>query len=739
MTVGIISNLLPVDDAGLEGSIGTWTAGSNTTVARVTSQALAGVASLRLTSTAAGAMSAATAKVAVAASTTYEAFTFGANVAAASGRIISLRVDWYTSGDVFISSSTTTTPATLPNSTAWTGPVVLVAASPATAAKASVAVLVTAGITAGSQAVVFDSIGLGLPTSVAGDVLPYNTESAEMDPAGWTGTTNASVSRVAGGVYEGAYCLGATSTTAASMTVTTAARAPVTAGTQYEVAFRLVPPAVGRTVVWEARWYDALTSGTLLATSTRTVTAQQTVVWERWALVATAPVGATHVEVRLRPTAGASSEAWYFDQIAVRPTSVALVAGNLLSYAMQSVEVDASGWQAAGNCTIAQSAPADPSFADGRSLKVTVTAVGQARVEAVSLVPVTAGLYYVAKQWHYGVAAHQVWTDIDWYAADGTTYLGHGFPDQDAASTAGVWRSNSVGRLAPAGAAYARVVSLPQASTAGQVFFLDSLSLVQTAPPYILTPSQDTASVTIQITGIPHPTAITLSRVDPDGSRHPVRAMGGDAVALATTGATMIFEDYEAPLGVLVHYEYSWSGGSTSTTSVTVPPPDRSMLWLKDPGQPARNVCLLAATTSAWSRKVDRGVYPVRGSRMPVVVSDTRMSREGSVAVYTRDADEQAALDWLLDTGATLLLQGLNLGSVYVSVGDSDDAPVDNDGSDPWRLWTLPITEVDRPIGGMAGTAGRTWQDVYNNYATWQDVFDAYETWLGVLTGVEGT
>ncbi|MGW1998620.1 hypothetical protein ACWCPW_52070, partial [Embleya sp. NPDC001921] len=355
--------------------------------------------------------------------------------------------------------------------------------------------------------------------------------------------------------------------------------------------------------MWEARWYDALTSGTLLATSTRTVTTQQTAIWERWALVATAPVGATHVEVRLRPTAGASSEAWYFDQIVVRPTSVALVAGNLISYPTQSLEVDATGWTAASNCTIAQSAPADPSYVDGRSLKVTATAAGQARVEAAALVPVTAGLYYVAQQRHYGTGLHQVWTDIDWYASDGTTYLGHGFPDQDAAGPAAQWRANLIGRMAPPGAAYARFVSLPQASTPGQVFFLDQFSLVQTAPPYILTPHQETASVTIQITGLAFPGTVTLTRVHPDGSRHPVRAMGGDAVALATTGTTMIFEDYEAPLGVSIHYEYASGGGSTSTVDVVVPPPDEPyMLWLKDPGQPARNLCLMAKSTAAFGR-----------------------------------------------------------------------------------------------------------------------------------------
>ncbi|MFE5332572.1 hypothetical protein ACFRCG_39960 [Embleya sp. NPDC056575] len=737
--MGIISNLLPADDAGLEGSIGSWTAGSNTTVARVTTQALTGTASLRLTSSAAGAMSASTGKVPVTTGVTYMGFCFGANTTSTAGRVLSVRIDWYTAANALVSSTTTTSTWALGANTSWSNTVVVIGAAPATATQAALTVMVTAGITGSGQQVVFDSMGLGLPAGLTGNVLPYVVESVEMDASGWSATTNCTVARAAGAA-EGSYCLGLTSTASGSTTATTAARWPVTAGVEYEIATRVVCPAAGRTLVFEARWYTAITGGTLLSTTTRTVTTQDPASWERWTTIATAPATATHVEMRLRPTATGASENWYFDQMVIRPTSAGLVAGNLLSFAAQSFEVDASNWTASSNCTVAQSVPADPVFDGGRSLKVTVTAAGQARVQAAALVPVTAGLYYVARQWHYGVAAHQAWTDIDWYAADGTTYLGRAFPDTDAAGTAGVWRSNFIGRQAPTGAAFARMVLLPQAATPGQIFFIDQVSLVQTAPPYILTVVPSTASVTIQIGSIPHPTTITLSRVDPDGTRHPVRAMGGDAAGLATTGTTMIFEDYEVPLNVGVHYEYSWPGSSTSTTSVTIPPPSQPyMLWLKDPGQPARNVCLMARSTGAWSRKVDRGVYPVRGARMPVIISDTRTSREGSVQVYTRSADEEAALDWLLDTGSTLLLQGLNLGSVYVSVGDSEDAPVDADGSDPWRVWTLPITELDRPIGGIQGTAGRTWQNIYNNYATWQAVFDAYETWLGVLTGVEGT
>jgi hypothetical protein len=212
--------------------------------------------------------------------------------------------------------------------------------------------------------------------------------------------------------------------------------------------------------------------------------------------------------------------------------------------------------------------------------------------------------------------------------------------------------------------------------------------------------------------------------------------MGGDAVALATTGTTMIFEDYEAPLGVDIRYEFGWSGASTSTMTVTVPPPeDPAMLWIKDPGQPARNVCLLAKATGSFARKIDRGVYPIKGTKYAVTSSDVRQARESTVSVYTRTADEENALDWILDTGATLLLQGLNLGSVYASIGDTSDDPVNDDGSDPWRLWPLPYLEQLRPVGGMQGTAGRTWQTVRDANATWQVVLDGSDSWLDVLTG----
>jgi hypothetical protein len=49
-----------------------------------------------------------------------------------------------------------------------------------------------------------------------------------------------------------------------------------------------------------------------------------------------------------------------------------------------------------------------------------------------------------------------------------------------------------------------------------------------------------------------------------------------------------------------------------------------------------------------------------------------------------------------------------------------------------WR-WTLNVAKIDRPSGGIQGSAISTWQDILDGYDTWADVFDAFDTWADVL------
>jgi len=740
--VALVSNLLTANDANFDSTVGTWVAGSNTSVARTTAHFQGSPASLRLTSAAAGALSAFSGKYAVSPSTEYEAYCYAGNAVATAGRIVSIKIDWYTSGDVYISSSTTTTPETLPNSTAFAGPIVVVGTSPSNAAKASLQVNVTAGITAGSQAVDIDTLGLGLPVQDTGNLIPYNTASAEMDTSGWS-VSNGTLARSTGSA-EGAYCLRATSTASGDMTVTSAARFPVTTGVAYELYPWVFAPAAGRSLILEIRWYDAAVAGTLLSTSSRTATTFQSVAWERHTVLGTAPATATHAEVRLRPQTTGAAEVWYFDRVTLRTQP--LLAGNLLSYAAQSLEVGIADWTAAGNCTLALSAPQESSAAGGYSLKATCTASGQARIEAAATVAVTEGLYYNASVRFRTVGASPAsicWLDIDWYDAS-MVYLGSASPDQDSTITGDVYNSDTIGRLAPPGAAFAKVILLPQATVASQVFFLDEISFASGTPPYVVEAHPETGSVTITLNSLAGVAVLDLYRVDPDGTLAPVRGFGSDVEAYAVTGSTMLFQDYEVPLGVAVRYQFTKDAGATTRTyAVAVDPPDdEAYVWFTDPGQPARNLLLAVSQAPDWQQAVERGVYRVRGAARPVVISDVRGDDEGDLSAATYTESEARALKYLLAEGSVLLIRarpGWDLDKVYVSVGNTSRNRVSQYGPEWARRWTLPLTVVDRPVGGMAGSAGRTWQDVLDDpeTPTWGDLPAKYPTWLDVLQGVD--
>lgn len=743
--MAVQTNLLSANDSTLDSTIGTWAAGSNTTAARVTTPTPhSGAGCLRLTSGAAGTMTAFTGKYAVTAGTVYQVSGWAANVVAAAGRTIQISMDWFTSGDVYISSSVGSPTTVLPNSTAWTGPLVAYGTAPPTAAKASLVITVTAGITAGSQQIVFDDFALGPPFTEAGNLLPVDVYSVEMSTAGWTAGTNATIAR-SGGSAEGAYCLRVTSTAAGDTLVTTTDRYAVTAGQLYEVFTWIFPPAASRSVILEARWYDASVGGTLLSTSSRTATTVQTSIWERHTLAATAPPGATHVVMAMRQQAVGAAEVWFYDVMVVRLAP--LVAGNLLSYSAQSLEVDASDWTAAGNCTVARSAPAEMSYAGAYSLKVTCTAAGQARIELAASVAVTEGLYYNAGVQFRTVGASpasRVWLGIDWYDAS-DVYLGSAEPDQESAQVGGAWHMETLGRQAPVGAAKAKLVLLPQATASSQVFYLDEMSLASGTPPYVVEPDPSTGSVTITLNDLAGSTTLDLRRVDPDGQLSPVRGFVSDVVAYDVTGPTMVFEDYEAPLGVTLRYEYTKHPAelTTRTYAVTLAPPDDpGYVWFTDPGQPAKNILLMVAKAPDWKRSIERGIQRAVGAKRPQVVSDVRADGEGDMTAVTWTADEADALNYLLDDGGALLIRarpGWGMDKLYVSVGDMGEDRVNRYGPQQARRWPLPLLIVDRPGGGMAGSADRTWQDVLDDpeTPTWGDLPTKYPTWLHVYQGVD--
>lgn len=739
--MAITTNLLDAATSGLDtASIGTWTAAVNTSIVRDTTRAYQGSGCLRLTATAAGTVGAVTGAVPISAGAEYMAFALASGGTAVAGRQLTVQISWYDAASVLISSVTGAI-ATLPNSaTLWTEPPAhTIAVAPPLATQARVQVAIS-GVGAGSLTYV-DTIALGPPALQTGNLLRYADQGIEMDTAGWVPSLNCAIARSTFKV-EGWYSLGITATAAGDVQATSVP-VPVSETSEYfGYAYLRTPIALSAAV--ELWWYDA--ASTLVGTTTATVTTAVTT-FERLGVSGRPPAGATQARLVIRPTATAPAQVVYADQMTIRVAP--RFTGNLLPYAVESMETDLSGWEAVDNASITRTTAQASSGL--WSMQVTTPATGQARVHTTVLVPVLPDTYYVARQSYRSASAGPMWTDIDWFAADGTTWLGSGQPDQDLGLPAGTWWANQIGRRSPAEAAFARVVSLPGSTVAGQIWWVDTVALYESAPPYEITADAGSASVTLVVNGANSDGATTISvyRIAPDGSRQAVRTHAGDAVRLPVTGSVAVFTDHEPPLGVDLRYIYTRHAPgppivdfTTGTTAVVVDPPtDPSLVWLSDPGQPARSMRLMIQEPPDWQYEAVRAIYRPRGRPDPIVRSTMRHTGEGDLTAYTWTSAEDDQLRFVLETGAVLLLRarpGWGLDHLYISVGSVANPRLVQLGSEPARGWTLPLTIVSRPVGGIAGSATRTWQSVRDDIATptWADVVTTYSTWLDVLQGV---
>jgi hypothetical protein len=177
--------------------------------------------------------------------------------------------------------------------------------------------------------------------------------------------------------------------------------------------------------------------------------------------------------------------------------------------------------------------------------------------------------------------------------------------------------------------------------------------------------------------------------------------------------------------------------GTRDSGYVTITLADVNEAWLKDPGNPQRNTKVLVAKAPDWRRPIEQSSFTVRGRRNKVVHSGTRQGLEGDLAIWTRSDEERQALHLLLDSGNTLLWQaapGMGVDDMYVNVAQITEARTGGLAQEPWRAWTLPLTEQDMPVTtAVNGAAGRTWQDVLTEFDTWADVLAAYATWEDVF------
>jgi hypothetical protein len=165
---------------------------------------------------------------------------------------------------------------------------------------------------------------------------------------------------------------------------------------------------------------------------------------------------------------------------------------------------------------------------------------------------------------------------------------------------------------------------------------------------------------------------------------------------------------------------------------------DPDYVWFKSPGIPALNTTLMMEAPIKWSREARQALYQIVGRRNPIAITDARPGRKASLSLLVWDEASNALFDSLLDTGLTALIQampgyGVN-GNLYLSIGAVDVESVTNAANIPGWRWTLEVSVVDRPSGGLQGSASGTWQTVSDHNVDWADVFNKNEVWSDVLT-----
>jgi len=352
--------------------------------------------------------------------------------------------------------------------------------------------------------------------------------------------------------------------------------------------------------------------------------------------------------------------------------------------------------------------------------------------------------------WRVYVAAKRVaggWSlvsTIRWFDAS-STLITTASSTSAAIPSDGNWWTLSQDFTAPANAAFAQIDYTLTATAASSTLQLDTVLLYQVLPQQSITISDATASSQLVIREIVVPRLMTVYRVLADGSKTVVRGSSGLLSQVTTTDDTLIVTDYEAPLGVPFSYRVEFYNSTTgvltgyrTTGTYTLDPGDPNYIWIKDPARPLVNMRVLVKSPPDWQQPIEQNVLRPRGRPNAVVLSGVRAGREGSLVVWTQTDDERDALRFLLATGNILFWQsapGMGEPDVYVSVAETAYPRVSEEARDPWREWTLPLTEVDRPTGGMAGSPTWTVRDVGIENSSVLSLMDRYATVLDLALG----
>lgn len=735
----IPGNLLSATTESIDPNTSGWTSKLNCTIA-VGLGGRNGPGCLAVKSVAAGEMQARTvSSYPVTAGTVYYAFSDTAGVV---GERIGIR--WLNSAGTEISITWSLT--TMAASAGWHR-VSVAGAAPSGTTQAQV--LLSSTETGATVSHYWENVYLGLPIRVQGNLLPFNTESTEVNANGWAGVVNATVTRqvpvmswAVDNYLAGGHTLAMTAVAAGNASVLAVDRPTVAPGTEYLAYAYLQPPVLTSQAWIELRFFDV--NGNQIAAQRSTLAPPATTGMYRQRASMVAPSNAATCSVAAGLDAASAGQVLRLETVAVT-VAPQLQAGSLLPYADSSFEQGIAGWTVpSGVATLARTTPWGASFFDGSY----ALAVTSATATASTLRSAKFGGAVAGQNHRVQVIAHPAagsWSSVAvrtrWYNASGTD-LGA------STGTAFVlpgssWYALASDAVAPAGATQAAVEVIATASATASVLHVDAVVLWQVLALTEVEAVSDDGYIQLTLRELPLDYELSVYREQADGSRTLVRSTSGLINHQVITSDLMIIEDHEAPLNTPVRYHIeiyppgSLTAGTRTSDYATATLTDINECWLKDPGNPQRNTKVLVGKAPDWQRPADQGTFVIRGRRNKVVLSGKRQGLEGDLAIATRSDEERRALHLLLDSGNTLLWQaapGMGVDDMYVAAGQVTESRFGARAQDEWRTWTLPLTETDMPVTtAVNGAAGRTWQDVLTEFDTWQDVLNTYATWEDVL------
>lgn len=736
--MAIPGNFLSESTSSMDPSVSGWTAKLNCTLLTGTGGRV-GDGCLTMRSVASGEMQCRTvASYPVVAGNDYQVF------ADAAGATVPERlgIRWLNAANAEISISWSLTASSA--SMTWHRIGVTATAPPGTV---SAQVLFSSTPAAGAVTNFLENVYLGLPIRSPGNLLSHGAEAHEQ-PTNWpyVAETNCSISRTSPAVswpainYVGGSAVGTMTVTAngnASFRCTE--QAIVTPGLEYMATAYLNPPTTGSTAWIELRFYDA---SHVQVQATRANLAPPSTSFYQQSVSAYAPPTAAYASVAFGLTGATAGQVLRADTSAISAAPV-LVTGSVVPYSDASFEAGVGTWTVvSGVATLARTTPWAPSIDAYYAMAIT-SATATTSVIRSGKYPLPAGEDTFRASLTMTVTAGS-WTltrGLRWYDAANVS-LGVTSPAAGAAPTPGWWILTD-DHVRPAGATQVAFEWTLAATAPSSILRLDVGAIWPALPTGEVEPDDTTGSVRVTFRELDLGSAFTLWRVTPDGRRTLVRGPSGLLDGVTITSSSVVIEDYEAPLGVPVYY-YAETlapgatlAGTRESSSVTITLDNANEAWLKDPGNPQRNLRVLVKAGPDWQRPISQAEYRVRGRRNSIVLSDVRGGLEGDLALWTRTDEEREALHWLLDSGNVLLWQampGMGVSDMYVNVGAATEGRVTQYAPEPWREWQLPLRQADMPTAiGVAGSAGRTWQDVLTENATWADVLSRYATWEDVF------